>query len=310
MSDLHFPLRRILLLAFAGLAIFSLLYLAAILPDTLFRGGIFPEIPNTSGEELPQLAPLLFPPWFWNLLQVVFWVALLLSLVFSLSTPQMRRDLVNMTLSNSVNILILLLVLIIAGVITLSDEVEEVGVVPDEEPAGAIIEVELDPVADYLETLVETPEPPPSLTWLLSLLFLAGVLWLVYLLWRRRPRREERPLSFRQLSDRAFAAIAELRQGQQLDDVILRCYQEMSETVARQQHLQRGPGATPREFARTLQRAGLPETAVAQLTSLFEQVRYGGLMPGKREQLQAIDSLEAIVAACERLAQAQEKPAR
>lgn len=306
MPERTLPLRRILLLTAAGLSIFALLYLAASLPDAQFRGGVFPDIPDLGGDQLPQLESLLFPPWLWNLIQVALWATLLLSLLLALSTPQSRRELVKLTLNNSISALIVLLFLVFAAFIAFSGNTEEV--IVSEEPAEAIIEVEFDPVADYLETLVETPEPPPSLTWLLSLLFLAGALWLVYRLWQRRPRRVERPLSYHQLSDRAFAAIAELRQGQQLDDVILRCYREMSETVAQQQRIRRQDGATPREFAKTLQRAGLPETAVTQLTLLFEQVRYGSMAPGKREQLQAIDSLEAIVAACQRLAEERSQP--
>lgn len=306
MPERTLPLRRILLLTSAGLSIFALLYLAASLPDAQFRGGVFPDIPDSGGDQLPQLESLLFPPWLWNLIQVALWATLLLSLLLALSTPQSRRELVKLTLNNSISALIVLLFLVFAAFIAFSGNTEEV--IVSEEPAEAIIEVEFDPVADYLETLVETPEPPPSLTWLLSLLFLAGALWLVYRLWQRRPRRVERPLSYQQLSDRAFAAIAELRQGQQLDDVILRCYREMSETVAQQQRIRRQDGATPREFAKTLQRAGLPETAVTQLTLLFERVRYGSMTPGKREQLQAIDSLEAIVAACQRLAEERSQP--
>lgn len=304
----QFPFRRVLLLVLAGLTIFALLYLAASLPNAEFRRGADSPLPEIgeAGDSLPQV--LLFPPLFWRIMSILFWGSLLVSILYSLSTPQLRRELARLTWSNGINTLILLLLIGVIIAVTTSDAVEEETIILDESPASLPV-LETDLLADYLETLVETPEPPQTLTWLLSLLFTAGVLWLVLLLWRRRPRRTERPLSYQELSDRAYAAIAELRQGQQLDDVILRCYREMSDTVARQQRVQRQRGTTPREFMMTLQRVGLPETAVAQLTSLFEQVRYGGLTPGRREQLQAIDSLEAIVAACDRLRQAQEQPA-
>lgn len=299
------PLRRIGLMLVSGLALFALLYLAASLPAADFRGGIPPEIGGSGGGRLPMPDGRLLPPIVFDIARILLWVSLLLSLLYLLSTPELRSELVGLITTNSISLVALLLLagVIISLVLSTNTQYD----IPDEAESFESL-YEPDEVADYLETLVESPEPPPTLTWLLSLLFLVGVLGLAYVIWRSRPRPAERPLSYQELSERAFAAIAELRQGQQLDDVILRCYQEMSETVARQQRLRRQDGATPREFARTLQRAGLPETAVIQLTALFEQVRYGGLMPGKREQLQAIDSLEAIVAACDRMGQERAAP--
>jgi hypothetical protein len=57
---------------------------------------------------------------------------------------------------------------------------------------------------------------------------------------------------------------------------------------------------TPHEFEAYLEGRGLPREPVRQLTALFEQVRYGGVRPGRADERTAISSLEAIVAACQK----------
>jgi hypothetical protein len=56
---------------------------------------------------------------------------------------------------------------------------------------------------------------------------------------------------------------------------------------------------TAREFQRRLGRIGIPEEPVAQLTKLFESVRYGSKETGPEEERLALRSLSAIVSACE-----------
>jgi len=47
-----------------------------------------------------------------------------------------------------------------------------------------------------------------------------------------------------------------------------------------------------------LRKLGLPDHPVHRLTQLFEQARYSNEMTGKRDELEARDSLAAIVEAC------------
>ena len=54
---------------------------------------------------------------------------------------------------------------------------------------------------------------------------------------------------------------------------------------------------TPREFEQYLAKSGLRTEDIQRLTRLFESVRYGDKSPGKREEKEAVDCLNAIVRA-------------
>ena len=54
----------------------------------------------------------------------------------------------------------------------------------------------------------------------------------------------------------------------------------------------------PGRLSRLLELGELPGGRVPRLTRLFEDVRYGTVSPGKREEQQAIASLKAIAEAC------------
>lgn len=101
------------------------------------------------------------------------------------------------------------------------------------------------------------------------------------------------------LADEAQDAIDALQAGGNIRDTVIRCYVQMTQVLAKERNLRREEAMTPREFEQILlTRLKLPNTPVQRLTSLFEAVRYGDYHPGKREELEAIDSLTAIAAAC------------
>ena len=55
------------------------------------------------------------------------------------------------------------------------------------------------------------------------------------------------------------------------------------------------PGTTtPREFQRTAVEAGMDRSDVAELTELFESVRYGGLEPTDERERRAVETLRRI----------------
>jgi len=135
--------------------------------------------------------------------------------------------------------------------------------------------------------------PPASLAGWLSLGLAALLVTAVIVLWRRmRPTSD--PLDG--LVGDAQAALADLRGGGDFDDVILRCYAQMARTLDEARGIQRGQAITAREFAVQLQARGLPKEAVANLTTLFERVRYGRGQATPADERMAVDNLEAIVA--------------
>jgi len=143
-------------------------------------------------------------------------------------------------------------------------------------------------------------EPPSWLTPVASLClalpFAALLTGLAIRLLSHRARRRASPLE--QLAQEAEEAIEQLRAGSDLRNTVIRCYAEMAQVLAEQRGIKRRESMTTREFEAHLQTLGLPDEPIKRLTRLFEDVRYGTMAPGKREEQQAIASLRAIAEAC------------
>jgi hypothetical protein len=150
-----------------------------------------------------------------------------------------------------------------------------------------------------VSTVEFVPNPPQGFVWAVTLafaaLFAAGLVGIAWYGWRRT-RHPESPLE--QLAQEAETALQALQAGADLKDTVMRCYLEMNRALREQRGIRRQEAMTPREFARSLAKAGLPEEQVQHLTRLFEGVRYGTHAPGEREGRQATDCLTAIVEAC------------
>lgn len=75
-----------------------------------------------------------------------------------------------------------------------------------------------------------------------------------------------------------------------LDNAIYRAWADMTEQLS----VEQPETSTPAEFERAAVDAGLDPAAVAELTDLFETVRYGQTAPTDRREQQAIDVLRRI----------------
>lgn len=135
-----------------------------------------------------------------------------------------------------------------------------------------------------------------ALIFSISLALAAALITLIFYLGRRWLTRRRR---LAHMAAIPRAALSQLAAGQELRNVILRCYAEMGRVVSQERGLQRQTGMTPREFEARLVEAGLPLPPVQRLTRLFESARYGVGPLDVREELEARDCLAAIVAACE-----------
>ena len=140
------------------------------------------------------------------------------------------------------------------------------------------------------------PQNPAWLTELLSLALAAGFVLLLVWLWSRLRQMEVRRSSpAEELVHSAQAALRRIDAGQNLRDVVLRCYLEMTQAVAERRQLTRPENVTPHEFIYSLEGIGLPAEQVRRLTALFETVRYGHRTPGAPERAEAVACLNAIV---------------
>jgi hypothetical protein len=155
------------------------------------------------------------------------------------------------------------------------------------------------PTGAALTTIELDLHPPAWLVWLgavaLAALAAGAVTGIAWLVWSQR---QQRLAPLEQLAQEAERALSALEAGAGLDDTIMRCYVEMGQILKTERGIVRQEAMTPREFARGLRGTGLPEEAVAQLTRLFENVRYGTGLPGQREERQAMTCLAAIAEAC------------
>jgi len=160
------------------------------------------------------------------------------------------------------------------------------------------VQINFEPFApDILPPAVSINVPPlgplpPGLLWLvwcgLALLVILLGIWLVR--WRSSPLLEGAALE-----SEAQQALQALQSGSNIEDVILRCYVQMSRVLQKEQKLELKQTMTAREFERLLEARGFPADPVHQLTGLFENVRYGHRRPGPAEEQQAFDCLNAIV---------------
>ena len=83
--------------------------------------------------------------------------------------------------------------------------------------------------------------------------------------------------------------------GQDLKDVIIKCYRQMSMAVEEDRGIERKDYMTTGEFENLLETVGIPHDPIHHLTQLFEAVRYGNWQPNHADELKAINCLEAIM---------------
>lgn len=172
---------------------------------------------------------------------------------------------------------------------------------PEEEVRPEAVEGEPEETEEDTRTPIEfEPEPRP---WLLTAVIiagavaLAGVVFYVLNRFSRPGAAGASPLD--QIADRARAALDEIEAAElAFDDIIIRCYAEMSLALKEERGIQRARQMTTLEFEQELVRAGFPASPVRQLTRLFEQVRYGHQGSGEAEKRIAVQSLNEIIEFC------------
>jgi hypothetical protein len=101
------------------------------------------------------------------------------------------------------------------------------------------------------------------------------------------------------IANNAQKALDEIRENRsEFSDVIIRCYAEMSQTLADEKDIQRSQAMTTHEFEQDLLSRGFPAQPVQRLTKLFEQVRYGHQQTSDNEKQVAMQALSDIIAFC------------
>jgi len=137
---------------------------------------------------------------------------------------------------------------------------------------------------------------PPFLIWLVWICMVGVVVLLGVWLYTWRTRK---PGADDWLEWEAEQALRALNEGQDLGNVILRCYRQMSQVLQEEQGIEREESMTAREFERMLEARGIPHSPVHQLTRFFEAARYGHWQPHADDEQKATECLSAIVVYCQ-----------
>lgn len=151
-----------------------------------------------------------------------------------------------------------------------------------------------DPFDDSISPL---GEPPQTLIWLVTIGFALGVGLLIAKIlkpWLYPTRIDE------QVLQEAESAVNAIKGGENLRNVILRCYMQMANLLREERRIERKYNMTVREFENWLKLEGFPATPLQQLTYLFEKVRYDKQQTTDDDEKIAIESLNEIIQFCRR----------
>jgi hypothetical protein len=164
--------------------------------------------------------------------------------------------------------------------------------------------------------VVPTTYPPPDFVpppqWVttmvaigIALAITAVISGIFYMLWRQSRNRMRLKEPLKMVEQEAQMALDAIIAGGDLRETVIRCYLQMIKALEVYRGIQRDHDMTPHEFELILTKRGMPGEPIHQLTSLFEEVRYGTFRPGRNEEQTAIASLSAIISACQRVAERQ-----
>jgi hypothetical protein len=284
---------RLRLLIFATLLLAAMLFLSVGLRQvSLAPGQPLPLFGEQSTEEVIGVATPGDDP-FLLILRIIFYIGLILVpllLIYLIFNPETRKKI----LKDLIRLAIMLLAFAL-----LANYIQQMRKQIEGQPSGGM------PVAPQMtpslqETVHFTGNASNWVVIVASLilavlitLLVAGVIWFFLL---RRNRQIDEPLE--RIAEEAQVAVDAIEAGGDLRNIIMRCYAEMSRVLSEKRGLNREQFMTPHEFEAILAGKGVPREPVEQLTHVFEEVRYGNRMPGKKEELKAVDGLMAIVEAC------------
>jgi hypothetical protein len=131
---------------------------------------------------------------------------------------------------------------------------------------------------------------PPFLIWAAAIMLAAVIIFLTVRM--LASRRAPDPRTWELEVEQARQALLD---GQDLREVIIRCYRRMCEALQEERGIERETSMTTGEFERVLAEKGLPREPVGRLTRLFETARYSPWQPAPGDERSAIQCLEAIL---------------
>ncbi len=272
--------RRQLTIIYLALAILGMFILAASLSNLVFEPGV--AIPGAVEQPSSSASGNLAPaqnntaiPW---LLQGLLGIGLVFLFLVFLVVLYKKASKKRIGMAAAA-------LAVLAGLLLLLPRIHL------KQPTGAVeAPTDLLPAATAFIT-APIGDPPRILTWLIITalaLAAAGIaIWLL-LMADRHSRKED------QLALEAAAALQAIAEGENIQNVIIRCYLQMEQVMRRERGIERKQAVTPREFEQHLIKRGIPNAPVHQLTRLFESARYGDQRFEAEIEQEAVACLSAV----------------
>jgi hypothetical protein len=225
---------------------------------------------------------------------MVFWggVFLIVVLISTLLSPEMRKRLIAAFLRMAVFVLALLYIIknnpgLLASLFPQFNN--------SNDPSRG------SQAGDLAPPVFQPPHISNILSYIIAfifLLFLSLLLWRLIRWWTgvMGLSKAHKPLT--EIAEIVRSSLKGLASGEDSTNVIIRCYERMSIVLDAKRGLHRQHAMTPSEFAAHLAKAGLPREPVSRLTLLFENARYGERQTGPREVDEAVSCLTLILEYC------------
>lgn len=282
--------KRTTLLLILILSLVAVVILMIGLPGLNLKGGeplaldLQVVIPVPGGDVILPGGNIFF--WIMRGLIALVLISLPIFIVYSLFTPQGRRQLLTLA------------IILIVTVFLLDRISRSVQNQPKELPAP---NVEVAPEQPSNTNSSGVPpeqfeaKTPEWLTWTVSIgvaVLLTGIIGLVFWLYYKRNLKRLSPVD--RLAREAQKAATAIQEGGDFKNTIIRCYYQMSQIIYSERGIRRDQAMTPSEFVLALEEKGFPGEPIQFLTRIFEDVRYGTKQPEKREEEKAVWYLTVI----------------
>ena len=280
--------KRVSMMLASAMVIVTVFLLAASLSSLELAPGESFSLPK-SPETAPGELRIWFPPILFDIFLVLAGVALLASLVILMRSPKDRR----LLLKNVSQLLLFAAIALLATRLYKPEGEQEVLVTPQARAPSPLSGPSqgIESVGTSVPVTFEAPAVSRWVRYAVTLAVVGLVVGLGYRIWSSfyKPKEELHKIT--------HSALDDLLAGRNWEDVVIRCYADMSSTISRRRGVGRHQAMTAREFAVRPEQLGLPVSSVGRLTRLFEQARYGSHKSTPDQIQEATECLAEIMRA-------------
>lgn len=251
------------------------------------------DVQQNEGFANTEIDPTSFDK-FMSVFSTIVIILLILYLVTSLFSKDGRKRLLGMV---GVFVVLVLMILVFKSTLYQPEDLALLAPPPAPESTLVVLEGENRTPVEF------NPEPK---SWLLTVMIVGAAVLVAVIIFsfiNKIPNEVFADNSqLEEFAETAQSALADIEADiGDFDDIIIRCYAEMSRVLQTEASIHRVKAMTAFEFEQELVRYGFPAQPVHRLTRLFEQVRYGHQPSGETEKQTAVESLSELLTYIRRL---------